>query len=164
MSVDDSYVCEHGWTAGEMDVTPAAKVDHFGIVVPDLHAAAALYLALGCDVTEPMEREGQGIAKIFVGFANMTIELIAPTTPDSPLRDMLEEHNASDFLASRPAGGLHHVCYTVADLSAAREQLAGRGYRMLGTGGEGRQIAWLDPESADGVLIELKQAEAAGAA
>ncbi len=133
-------------------------IDHFGIVVRDLGAAATLYRTLGCAVSEPVAREGQGIAKAFVRFGNMTIELIEPTTLDSPIKDRLEDHNASNFLARRPEGGLHHVCFAVPDLAAARAALAGQGYRQLGA--ESRvadPVAWLDPAGADGVLVELKQ-------
>lgn len=138
------------------------RIDHFGIVVPDLGAAAALYRTLGCEVTEPVAREGQGIAKAFVRFANMTVELIAPTTTTSPIKDRLEQHNASDFLARQPEGGLHHVCFALPDLATARTTLAYGGYRELGTNPAPPAAAvWLDPAGANGVLIELKQGAAA---
>lgn len=143
---------------------PSANVDHIGIVVPDLDAAAALYRdILGCVVSERIEPREQGIAKVFVSFGNLEIELIEPTTPDSPLKALLEEHNASDFLARHPTGGLHHVCYAVSDLESARGALAAGGYRVLGTGAgaigtSGRPILFLDPGGTDGVLVELKQA------
>lgn len=147
----------------------SVQVDHFGIVVRDLDAALALYRdVFGCAVSDPVLREGQGIMKAFVSFANMQIELIMPTTPSSPLKHLLEEHNASDFLARRPEGGLHHVCYAVQDLPAMQSNLLARGYRMLGTSGAvtgaaGQPISFLDPADADGVLIELKQASPASA-
>jgi methylmalonyl-CoA/ethylmalonyl-CoA epimerase len=108
-------------------------------------------------------REGQGITKAYARFANMQVELIAPTVAESPIRHVLEHHNASDFLARNPGGGLHHVCYAVADLAATRDHLVRCGFRMLGTGGPvigagGTPISFLDPASTDGVLIELKQA------
>ena len=146
------------------DATPAPQVDHFGIVVRDLAAALAFYRdAMGCDVTDPVVREGQGITKAYVRFGNMQVELIAPTVAESPIKHVLEDHNASDFLARNPGGGLHHVCYAVPDLLATRDDLVRRGYRMLGTsgvvtGGAGAPISFLDPANADGVLIELKQA------
>ena len=139
------------------------KVDHFGIVVPNLDAAIAFYRdALKCEVTAPVVREGQGIKKAFVCFENMQVELIAPTTPDSPIKHLLEHHNASDYIRRHPNGGLHHVCYSVPDLKEAREALRVKGYRMLGTastaiGAAGQPISFLDPAGTDGVLIELKQ-------
>ena len=106
------------------DATPAPQVDHFGIVVRDLAAALAFYRdAMGCDVTDPVVREGQGITKAYVRFGNMQVELIAPTVAESPIKHVLEDHNASDFLARNPGGGLHHVCYAVPDLLATREDL-----------------------------------------
>ena len=81
------------------DATAAPQVDHFGIVVRDLAAALAFYRdALGCDVTDPVVREGQGITKAYVRFGNMQVELIAPTVAESPIKHVLEDHNASDFL------------------------------------------------------------------
>jgi methylmalonyl-CoA/ethylmalonyl-CoA epimerase len=135
----------------------ALQVDHLGIVVRDLAAALAFYRdVLGCAVTRPIVREGQGITKAHVSFANMQIELIAPTTPDSPIKDVLEQHNASDFLARHPEGGIHHVCYAVPDLLATRDNLIARGLRMLGsagvvTGAAGQPISFIDPAATDGV-------------
>ena len=148
--------------------TPSVLIDHFGIVVPDLAAATVLYRdVLGCTVSEPISREGQGLTKVYVQFANMEIELICPTTSDSPLKDILEDHNASDFLKQRPDGGLHHVCYAVDDLDASLAEFVNRGYRVLGAGlpsrgGAGLPISFLDPMATDGVLIELKQKPRAG--
>ena len=72
----------------------------------------------------------------------------------------MEDHNASDFLARRPEGGLHHVCFAVPDLAVACETLVGQGCRLLGSAGASGGVGWLDPAGADGVLIELKQAVA----
>lgn len=142
----------------------AMQVDHFGIVVPDLEAAIAFYRdGLKCEVTTPIVREGQGIKKAFVVFQNMRVELIAPTTSESPIKHVLEDYNASDFLRRNPHGGLHHVCYSVPDLETARNDLIAQGHRLLGTadpviGAAGQPISFLDPAGANGVLIELKQA------
>jgi methylmalonyl-CoA/ethylmalonyl-CoA epimerase len=81
------------------------KVDHFGIVVRDLDAAIAFYRdALKCKVTAPVVREGH-IKKAFVCFKNMQVELIALTTPDSPIKHVLEHHNASDYILGIRTGG-----------------------------------------------------------
>jgi methylmalonyl-CoA/ethylmalonyl-CoA epimerase len=110
------------------------KVDHFRIAVPNLDVAIAFYRdALRCEVTAPVVREGQGIKKAFVCFENIQVELIVPTTPTSPIKHLLEHHNASDYIRRHPDGGLHHVCYSVPDLKEAREALLVKGYRMLGT-------------------------------
>lgn len=117
---------------------------------------------LKCELKAPIVRDSQGIRKAFVVFENMQFELIAPTTADSPIKDVLEHHNASVYIRRNPGGGLHHVCYSVPDLKEARETLRAKGYRMLGTattaiGTAGQPISFLDPAGTDGVLIELKQ-------
>ena len=138
-------------------------VDHLGIVVPDLTRAMQFYRdVLGCPVGDPVVPLDQGISVSFVPFANMRIELIAPTVNISPLSHVLENHTANDFLARQPGGGLHHVCYAVDDIIAVREQLQARGIRVLGRGepiigASGLPILFLDPASALGTLIELKQ-------
>jgi methylmalonyl-CoA/ethylmalonyl-CoA epimerase len=150
---------QHGDLAG----IERAQVDHLGIVVPDLTAATRFYRdVLGCHVSEPIERPGQGLRKAHVSFGNIYVELISPTTPDSPIKHVLEEHNVSDFVARNPGGGLHHVCYSVPNLDETRNELVARGYRFLGTSGpvtgqSGTAICFLDPQKINGVLIELKQ-------
>ena len=104
------------------------EVDHLGIVVPDLDAAAAFYRdVLRCAVSEPVVPSDQGIAIVFVPFGNLRIELIAPTVDRSPIAHVLEDHTVNDFLARQPAGGLHHVCYVVDDLIAVRDRLRASG-------------------------------------
>jgi methylmalonyl-CoA/ethylmalonyl-CoA epimerase len=139
------------------------EVDHLGVVVPDLDAAAGFYRdVLGCSVSERVTPEGQGIAVMFVPFRNLRVELIAPTVDRSPLTHLLEDHTVNDFLARHPAGGLHHVCYVVDALEGVRDRLRASGHRVLGTGepiigASGQPILFLDPRSASGTLIELKQ-------
>jgi methylmalonyl-CoA/ethylmalonyl-CoA epimerase len=138
-------------------------VDHLGIVVPDLDAAVRFYRdVLGCPVSEPVVPPEQGIAVVFVRFGNMRVELIAPTVGRSPLGQILEEHTVNHFLAREPAGGLHHVCYVVDDLAAVTDRLKASGQRILGSGepiigASGQPILFLDPRTASGTLIELKQ-------
>jgi methylmalonyl-CoA/ethylmalonyl-CoA epimerase len=140
------------------------RVDHIGVVVPDLERATRFYHdVLGCPVREPIELAGQGIAVVFVSFANTRVELIAPTTAMSPLGDLLEDHTVNDFLARKPEGGMHHICYEVDDLDAVLGRLVAAGARILGTGkpiigASGKPIVFLDPRNAEGTLIELKQA------
>ncbi|MCC6777316.1 MAG: VOC family protein [Hyphomicrobiales bacterium] len=139
------------------------EVDHLGVVVPNLEAGAAFYRdVLGCPVSEPVVLEGQGIAIVFVHFRNLRIELIAPTVDHSPIVHLLEDHTVNDFLARHPAGGLHHVCYVVDELKTVRDRLRASGHRTLGSGepiigASGQPILFLDPRSASGTLIELKQ-------
>lgn len=144
----------------------SSRVDHIGIAVPDLAAAARLYRdVLGCEVSDPVEPPGQGVAIVFVRMGGTRVELIAPTTATSPIRHVLEDHTINDFLARQPAGGLHHVCYAVDDLAALRPRLAASGLRMLGSGepilgASGRPIVFLDPRTTGGTLIELKESPA----
>lgn len=150
------------------DTAPASlagyRVDHIGVVVPDLERAMHFYRdVLGCPVRGPIKLAGQGIAVVFVTFANTRVELIAPTLPASPLGDLLEDHTVNDFLAGKPEGGMHHICYEVDDLDTVLKRLVAAGARILGngkpiTGASGKPIVFLDPRNAEGTLIELKQA------
>src|SRR5579862_6906700 len=89
-------------------------VDHLGIAVPDLDAATKLYRdVLGCPVGEPVVPPGQGIAIVFVQFANVHVELLMPTVDVSPIPHLLENYTINDFLERQPTGGLHHICYVV---------------------------------------------------
>lgn len=149
-----------GSSISELSVS---EVDHLGIVVPDLAAAMQLYRdVFGCTVSEPVTPPDQGVAIVFVRLGNVRIELIAPTVDVSPIRHVLEDHTVNSFLDRQPQGGLHHVCYLVDDLAAMCDRLSARGIRVLGTGGpiigaSGLPIVFLDPSTAAGTLIELKQ-------
>jgi methylmalonyl-CoA/ethylmalonyl-CoA epimerase len=144
------------------------EVDHLGIVVPDLDAAARFYRdVLGCAVSEPVIPEGQGIGVVFVPFGNTRIELLAPTVDPSPISHVLENHTVNDFLKRQPGGGIHHVCYVVDDLLKVRDRLQRAGLRVLGSGepiigASGLPILFLDPQNASGTLIELKQRRRVG--
>lgn len=139
------------------------RIDHLGVAVADLDRAARFYRdVLGCPVGEPVVPPGQGIAVVFVTFANTRVELIAPTSAVSPLPDLLEDQTINHFLERSPLGGLHHVCYEVDDLEAVMMRLAQAGARILGKGkpiigASGKPIVFLDPRTAEGTLIELKQ-------
>lgn len=139
------------------------RIDHLGIVVPDLDAAVRFYRdVLGLAPGATVAPDGQGIAVAFVPFANMRVELIAPTVAVSPLPHLLEDQTVNHFLARNPTGGFHHVCYEVPDLASVVARLARHGVRILGDGkpilgASGKPIVFLDPKMADGTLIELKQ-------
>ena len=138
-------------------------VDHLGIVVPDLDAATQFYRdVLGCPVSDPVMPPDQGIAVVFVRFGNVRVELIMPTVDASPIPHVLENHTVNAFLERQPQGGLHHICYLVDDLKAVCGRLTARGIRVLGTGepiigASGLPIVFLDPATAAGTLVELKQ-------
>jgi methylmalonyl-CoA/ethylmalonyl-CoA epimerase len=136
-----------------------ARVDHIGIAVADLGAAAALYRTmLGVEPQMHMLPE-QGIAVAMFHLPHMRIELLAPIGSESPITGVLEDYTIQAFMARQPLGGLHHVCYAVPDLDAAQPP----GTRRLGTGvpiigAQGKPIVFLDPKTTGGTLIELKQA------
>jgi methylmalonyl-CoA/ethylmalonyl-CoA epimerase len=130
------------------------RLNHVAIVVPDLAAAAALYRdVLGAEVSAPVPLPAHGVTTVFVSLPNTKIELLAPLGEDSPI---------ARFLASNPSGGMHHLCYEVADIVAARDQLKAAGVRVLGDGeprpgAHGKPVLFLHPKDFAGTLIELEQ-------
>jgi methylmalonyl-CoA/ethylmalonyl-CoA epimerase len=130
------------------------RLNHIAIAVPDLDAAARLYReTLGACVSTPLAQPEHGVTVIFVELPNTKIELIHPLGDSSPI---------AGFLARNPAGGIHHVCYEVADIRAARDRLAGQGARVLGDGeprpgAHGKPVLFLHPKDFLGTLIELEE-------
>lgn len=131
------------------------RLNHVAIVVADLEAAAAQYRdLLGARVSSPADLPEHGVTTVFVELPNTKIELLHPLGEGSPIRQFLERN---------PSGGMHHVCYEVEDIHAARDQLVARGARILGdgqpkTGAHGRPVLFLHPKDFAGTLIELEQA------
>lgn len=131
------------------------RLNHVAIVVPDLAAAAAIYRdTLGATVSEPMDMPEHGVTVVFVDLANSKIELLHPLGDDSPV---------APFLMRNPAGGMHHLCYEVEDILAARDHLVGQGARVLGggeprIGAHGKPVLFLHPKDFCGTLVELEQA------
>jgi methylmalonyl-CoA/ethylmalonyl-CoA epimerase len=130
------------------------RLNHVAIVVPDLAAAAALYRnTFGARVLPPHALPGHGVTTVFVELENTRIELLEPLGDDSPVRG---------FLARNPSGGIHHVCYEVADIRAARDRLRVAGARVLGDGephpgAHGKLVLFLHPKDFCGALIELEE-------
>jgi methylmalonyl-CoA/ethylmalonyl-CoA epimerase len=130
------------------------KLNHVAIVVPDLAAAVALYRGtLGADVRPPHALPEHGVTAVFVELGNTRIELLEPLGDGSPVRG---------FLARNPDGGMHHVCYEVADIRAARDKLRAAGARVLGdgeprAGAHGKPALFLHPKDFCGTLIELEE-------
>lgn len=130
------------------------RLNHVAIAVPDLAAAAALYRdTLGARVGAPQDEPDHGVSVIFVDLPNTRIELLAPLGTDSPI---------AGFLEKSPAGGIHHVCYEVEDILAARDRLKAAGARVLGsgeprTGAHGKPVLFLHPKDFNGCLVELEQ-------
>src|SRR5258708_3556857 len=131
------------------------RLNHVAIAVPDLAAATKTYRSvLGASVSEPVEMPEHGVTTVFVSLANAKIELLQSLGEDSPIRGYLERN---------PAGGIHHVCYEVDDILAARDRLKRAGARVLGTGeprigAHGKPVLFLHPKDFHGTLIELEQA------
>ena len=130
------------------------KLNHVAIVVPDLDAAVAVYRdTLGATVSEPMRLPEHGVTTVFVELPNTKIELLHPLGEASPI---------AKFLEKNPSGGMHHVCYEVADILAARDHLIARGARILGDGepkmgAHDRPVLFLHPKDFCGTLIELEE-------
>ena len=130
------------------------RLNHVAIAVPDLAAAARLYgETLGARLSPPLAQPEHGVTVIFVELPNTKIELIHPLGENSPI---------AGFLARNPGGGIHHLCYEVADIRAARDRLAGQGARILGDGeprpgAHGKPVLFLHPKDFLGTLIELEE-------
>ena len=130
------------------------RLNHVAIVVPDLAKAASLYReTLGARVSAPYALAEHGVTVVFVELPNTKIELLEPLGADSPV---------TGFLQKNPSGGMHHVCYEVADILAARDRLKEAGARVLGdgeprTGAHGKPVLFLHPKDFCGTLIELEQ-------
>ena len=131
------------------------RLNHVAIVVPDLAAASALYRdALGARVSPALALPAHGVTVVLVELANSRIELLQPLGADSPVRGFLERN---------PDGGMHHVCYEVDDIIAARDRLRDAGARVLGDGeprlgAHDKPVLFLHPKDFYGTLIELEQA------
>jgi len=130
------------------------RLNHVAIAVPDLEAASAQYRdMLGADVGAPHDEPDHGVRVVFVALANTKIELLHPLGEGSPIQG---------FLDKNPAGGIHHICYEVDDILAARDKLKAAGARVLGTGeprigAHGKPVLFLHPKDFTGTLVELEQ-------
>jgi len=131
------------------------RLNHVAIAVKDLAAATAVYRdALGAKVTEPLPQPEHGVTVVFITLPNTKIELLEPLGPGSPI---------AKFLEKSPDGGIHHVCYEVDDIIAARDKLKAQGARVLGDGtpkigAHGKPVLFLHPKDFCGTLTELEQA------
>jgi methylmalonyl-CoA/ethylmalonyl-CoA epimerase len=132
-----------------------SRLNHVAIVVPDLGAGIAIYRdLLGAKVSEPQGQPDHGVTVVFVELPNTKVELLEPLGDNSPVRGFLERN---------PAGGIHHLCYEVADIIAARDRLTAAGARVLGSGepkigAHGKPVLFLHPKDFTGTLIELEEA------
>jgi methylmalonyl-CoA/ethylmalonyl-CoA epimerase len=131
------------------------RLNHISIAVPDLAKAAAVYRGmLGAEVSAPVPQPEHGVTTVFITLPNTKVELIAPLGDNSPI---------ARFLERNPDGGMHHVCYEVPDIRAARDALKAAGARILGDGepkigAHGKPVLFLHPKDFAGTLVELEQA------
>lgn len=130
------------------------RLNHVAIAVPDLEAASEQYrTALGAKVNAPQDEPDHGVTVVFIELPNTKIELLYPLGENSPINGFLEKN---------PSGGIHHVCYEVDDILAARDQLKANGLRVLGNGepkigAHGKPVLFLHPKDMNGTLVELEQ-------
>ena len=130
------------------------RLNHVAIAVRDLVSATALYRdTLGAKVSEPLAQPAHGVTVVFIELPNTKIELLEPLGAASPI---------AKFLERNPDGGMHHICYEVDDILAARDKLKAQGARVLGdgeprTGAHGKPVLFLHPKDFNGTLIELEQ-------
>ncbi len=130
------------------------RLNHVAIAVPDLAAATATYRdTLGGKVSEPIALPEHGVTVVFVDLGNTKVELLEPLGADSAI---------AGFVAKNPSGGMHHVCYEVEDIIAARDRLKAAGARVLGDGNpkigaHGKPVLFLHPKDFHGTLVELEQ-------
>lgn len=130
------------------------KLNHVAIVVPDLEAASKTYRdTLGADVSAPEDLPDHGVTTVFVNLPNTKIELLHPLGEGSPIAKFLERNKD---------GGMHHICYEVDDIHAARDKLIAEGARVLGSpepkiGAHGKPVLFLHPKDFCGTLVEIEQ-------
>ena len=130
------------------------RLNHVAIAVSDLERSTSLYRdTLGARVSAPLPQPEHGVTVVFVELPNTKIELLEPLGDNSPIAKFLEKN--SD-------GGMHHVCYEVDDIRAARDRLKEKGARVLGdgepkTGAHGKPVLFLHPKDFGGTLVELEQ-------
>lgn len=130
------------------------RLNHVAIAVPDLAAATATYRdTLGARVSQPQAEPDHGVTVVFIELPNTKIELLEALGENSPI---------TAFLERNPSGGIHHVCYEVEDILAARDRLVEKGARVLGTGepkigAHGKPVLFLHPKDFNGTLVELEQ-------
>ena len=130
------------------------RLNHVAIVVPDLEKATARYRDwLGAEVSAPQNLPEHGVTVVFVLLPNSKVELLHPYGDKSPI---------AGFLEKNPSGGIHHLCFEVADIGSAAEALVRDGARVLGDGrprigAHGLPVLFLHPKDFDGTLIELEE-------
>jgi methylmalonyl-CoA/ethylmalonyl-CoA epimerase len=130
------------------------RLNHVAIAVKDIAASSATYRdVLGAKVSAPTQQPDHGVTVVFIELPNTKIELLEPLGPNSPI---------AKFLEKNPDGGMHHVCYEVEDILAARDKLKASGVRVIGDGNpkigaHGKPVLFLHPKDFNGTLVEIEQ-------
>ena len=130
------------------------RLNHVAIAVPDLDAAERQYRdVLGAEISERVDLPDHGVTTVFVNLPNTKIELLLPFGDNSPIAKFLEKNSS---------GGMHHICYEVDDIFAARDKLVEQGARVLGSGepkigAHGKPVLFLHPKDFSGTLVEIEQ-------
>jgi methylmalonyl-CoA/ethylmalonyl-CoA epimerase len=131
------------------------RLNHVAIAVRDIAAASRVYRdTLGAEISEAVPQPEHGVTTVFIRLPNTKIELLEPLGDSSPI---------TKFLERSPDGGIHHLCYEVEDIRAARDTLMATGARVLGDGepkigAHGKPVLFLHPKDFCGTLVELEQA------
>ena len=131
------------------------RLNHVAIAVRDIAKASNVYRqTLGAEVSAPVAQPAHGVTTVFITLPNTKIELLEPLGEGSPI---------GRFLDRNPDGGIHHVCYEVDDIRAARDKLKAQGARVLGDGepkmgAHGKPVLFLHPKDFCGTLVEIEQA------
>ncbi|HSC20089.1 MAG TPA: methylmalonyl-CoA epimerase [Rhizomicrobium sp.] len=131
------------------------RLNHVAIATKDVRKASGIYRdTLGANVSEPVALPEHGVVTVFVELPNTKIELLEPLGDNSPI---------ARFLEKNPGGGMHHVCYEVDDIYAARDRMKAKGATVTGSGeprigAHGKPVIFLHPKDFAGTLIELEEA------
>jgi methylmalonyl-CoA/ethylmalonyl-CoA epimerase len=131
------------------------RLNHVAIAVRDIAKASEVYRkTLSAEVSAAVPQHEHGVTTVFITLPNTKIELLEPLGAESPI---------AKFLERNPDGGIHHICYEVDDILAARDQLTKQGARVLGSGepkigAHGKPVLFLHPKDFCGTLVELEQA------
>ena len=131
------------------------RLNHVAIAVRDIAKASDVYRTiLGAEVSAPVPQPAHGVTTVFIVLPNTKIELLEPLGPNSPI---------GKFLERNPDGGIHHLCYEVDDILAARDKLKAEGARVLGDGepkigAHDKPVLFLHPKDFCGTLVEIEEA------
>eukprot|EP01035_Chromulina_nebulosa_P032126 gene32126-42879_t len=137
-----------------MEDTMLGRLNHVAIAVADAEKAAKIYgTAFGADISATVPLPEHGVITVFATLPNTKIEFIQPLGADSPI---------AKFVERNPDGGIHHICYEVPNIIAARDNLIREGARVLGDGqpkigAHGKPVLFLHPKDFSGALVEIEQ-------